>query len=71
MSLYQDYRPRDFQDLVGQSFIKKALTSALEQDKTVGAYLFCGSRGTGKTSVARILAKALNCMDLQAGGNPC
>jgi DNA polymerase-3 subunit gamma/tau len=71
MSLYQKYRPKDFDDLVGQQFIRKALTSALQNGKTVGAYLFCGSRGTGKTSVARILAKAVNCLDLRKDGNPC
>ena len=71
MSLYQKYRPRDFHSLYGQSFVKEALSSAIEQKKTTGAYLFCGSRGTGKTTVARILAKALNCTDIQAGGNPC
>lgn len=71
MSLYQKYRPKDFEDLVGQQFIRKALTSALQNNKTVGAYLFCGSRGTGKTSVARIFAKAVNCLDLKKDGNPC
>ncbi len=71
MSLYQKYRPKDFDNLVGQQFIRKALTSALQNDKTVGAYLFCGSRGTGKTSVARIFAKAVNCLDLKKNGNPC
>lgn len=71
MSLYQKYRPKDFDDLVGQQFIRKALTSALQKNKTVGAYLFCGSRGTGKTSVARIFAKAINCLQLKVDGNPC
>jgi len=71
MSLYQKYRPKDFDDLVGQQFIRRALTSALQKQKTVSVYLFCGSRGTGKTSVARILAKATNCLNLREDGNPC
>lgn len=71
MSLYQKYRPKDFDDLIGQQFIRRALTSALQKDKTVSVYLFCGSRGTGKTSVARILAKAFNCTNLREDGNPC
>ena len=71
MSLYQKYRPKDFEDLIGQQFIRRALTSALQKDKLVSVYLFCGSRGTGKTSVARILAKAFNCTHLREDGNPC
>lgn len=71
MSLYQKYRPKDFDNLIGQQFIRRALTSALQKQKTVSVYLFCGSRGTGKTSVARILAKAFNCKNLREDGNPC
>ena len=59
--LYRKYRPQTLDTLVGQSHIKKTLTSAIELGKIAHAYLFTGPRGTGKTSTARILAKSLNC----------
>ncbi len=61
VALYRTWRPQDFESLVGQEHIKTALTNALESGKIAHAYLFTGPRGTGKTSTARILAKALNC----------
>lgn len=70
MSLYLKYRPQDFKDLVGQGFIKETLQKAISEDKTVGAYLFTWPRGTGKTSTARIFAKAINC-EKHIEGNPC
>jgi len=70
MTLYLTYRPKDFASLVGQDFIKTTLQTAVATGKLVGAYLFCGPRGTGKTSTARIFAKAMNCLDPQ-DGNPC
>lgn len=63
VALYRTWRPQDFDDLVGQGPIKKALTNALETGRISHAYLFAGPRGTGKTSTARILAKALNCRE--------
>ncbi|EKD66404.1 MAG: hypothetical protein ACD_49C00044G0006 [uncultured bacterium (gcode 4)] len=71
MSLYQKYRPKDFESLIWQEFVKISLQNALIQDKTVWAYLFYWSRGTGKTSVARILARWFNCTDLTKEWNPC
>ena len=70
MSLYLKYRPKDFNTLVGQEFIKKTLQTALKDDKMVSSYLLCWPRGTGKTTTARILAKWVNCQNLNAW-NPC
>ncbi len=70
MSLYLKYRPSDFTNLVWQSFVKETLQKAIENDKTVWAYLFCWPRWTGKTSTARIFAKAVNCENPNKW-NPC
>lgn len=60
-ALYRKYRPSTFRDIVGQEHIERTLKNAIEQNKVSHAYLFCGPRGTGKTTTARILAKALLC----------
>ena len=69
-SLYRRYRPRRFADLRGQDHVVRALRNAVSQGSEGHAYLFSGPRGTGKTSTARILAKALNCEHL-VDGEPC
>jgi DNA polymerase-3 subunit gamma/tau len=60
-ALYRKYRPQDFDEVVGQEAVVRTLRNAIETDQVRQAYLFAGPRGTGKTSLARILAKALNC----------
>ena len=69
-AFYRKYRPSTFTDVVGQGHITKTLENAVKTGKTSHAYLFTGSRGTGKTSCAKILAKAVNCINSQ-NGNPC
>ncbi len=69
-ALYRKYRPHTFSDVVGQDHITKTLKNELDCGKVVHAYLFTGTRGTGKTSCAKILAKAINCLN-PIGGDPC
>ncbi len=70
LALYRKYRPKTFEDVVGQDHITYTLKNELKNGTFSHAYLFTGSRGTGKTSCAKILAKALNCLDLK-DGDPC
>ncbi len=70
VALYRKWRPSVFADVVGQDHITKVLCGEITAGSVSHAYLFCGSRGTGKTTCAKILAKAVNC-DAPQGGNPC
>ena len=69
-ALYRKYRPQTFDDVVGQMAVTQTLKTQLQSDRMSHAYLFTGSRGTGKTSCAKILSKAVNCLHPE-NGNPC
>lgn len=69
-ALYRKYRPLTFDDVVGQEHISETLKNSVKTNQISHAYLFCGTRGTGKTSTAKILARAINCENPQ-NGNPC
>ncbi|MBQ6128868.1 MAG: DNA polymerase III subunit gamma/tau, partial [Lachnospiraceae bacterium] len=69
-ALYRKWRPSDFDEIKGQDAIVTTLRNQIEANRIGHAYLFCGTRGTGKTSAAKVFAKAVNC-EHPEGGNPC
>ncbi len=70
VALYRKFRPNDFDDVKGQDHIVKALRNQIKSNRVGHAYLFSGTRGTGKTTIAKIMAKAVNCLNTK-DGNPC
>ncbi len=70
LALYREWRPRTFGEIIGQNHITRTLKNAVETGRVGHAYLFCGARGTGKTTTAQVLAKALNC-SRREGAEPC
>jgi len=69
-ALYREYRPKTFEDVVGQVHITTTLKNAIKTERIAHAYLLCGTRGTGKTSTAKIISKAVNCLNPKEG-EPC
>lgn len=69
-ALYREWRPKTFDDVVGQEHVTVTLKNQIKNNRIAHAYLLCGTRGTGKTSTAKILAKAVNCLNLK-DGEPC
>ena len=69
-ALYRKWRPQRFSEVVGQTNIVQALTNQLKSGRVGHAYLFCGTRGTGKTTIAKIMGKAVNCEN-PVNGEPC
>lgn len=70
LALYREFRPTDFETLIGQEHVVQTLVNQIKSDRVGHAYLFCGARGTGKTTAAKVFAKAINCLSPK-NGSPC
>ena len=70
LAMYRQFRPKTFDEVIGQKHVVQTLINQIESGKIGHAYLFCGSRGTGKTSTAKIFARAINC-ERPHHGSPC
>ena len=70
-ALYRKWRPQTFDEVVGQEHVTQTLRNALATGRVGHAYLFAGLRGTGKTTMARLLAKSVNCLEEDAAARPC
>ena len=70
IALYRKWRPQNFDEVVEQESVVQILRNSVIQDRIAHAYLFCGTRGTGKTTLAKIFARAINCLHPE-NGNPC
>ncbi len=71
IALYRKYRPRNFSDVIGQDHIVRTLGNQVKSNRVSHAYLFCGTRGTGKTSIAKIFAQVVNCENISGGDESC
>ena len=70
-ALYRKYRPKNFDDFIDQDNVKRILINSIKNNKISHAYLFAGPRGIGKTSIAKIFAKAVNCLDFDKHDDVC
>ena len=71
ITLYRKYRPQNFEEIAGQEHIVKAIRNSLRENKLSHAYLFTGPRGVGKTTIARLIAKGVNCLKNGISDHPC